>query len=697
MPCLKLRTRLFVPLLVFCVLFGAYAHYVWFEKYVSTFIQNHETHIQAHLKTAAEGLIPLILEDRLATIYDNLDALLIENPQWRTLMLYDKDNGLIYPLEEPIVSEHSETSKVFYQSVSFSGPSIGTLTLTIDFADFYANVDEMEKDFIVALSMLLFIIVVSIFTIVEMVVSRPVRAISVASKQISRGIFNGNLPPASSGEVGELVDNFVNMRDSILAYHVKLKGEIDNHKETAQALLEQKELASYQASHDALTGLINRREFERRVNIAIEYSRTDNSSHVLLYIDLDQFKIVNDTCGHIAGDMLLRQLSQLLKEKTRQHDTLGRLGGDEFGLLFEYCNVKDGLEIAEGLLDIAKDFRFSWDEKLFNVGASIGLVEFNSESGNYFDILSAADSACYSAKEDGRNRIKVYQSEDAELSKRKGEMLWTTRLIEALENDNLVLYCQAIESLSQESVQALKPFEVLLRIKGGDGEIIYPDSFISAAERYNLITEVDRWVLKNTFQFMHQYKMCNNGVCNLKLSINISGVSLGEKEIVEYIEDLFLKYKPEPGTIVIEVTETAAIQNLSRAVVFMTHLKKFGCQFSLDDFGSGLSSFNYLKSLPVEFVKIDGGFVCDIDKDPLDLALVKSINEVVHVLGKYSIAEYVTNQEIANILKEAGVDFAQGYHIGKPFPIHELTSQLPDSLPPLSPGYSKSTIVAEVS
>jgi len=696
MPFIKLRTKLFIPLLIFCVLFGSYAHFIWFDKYISLFIQNHEIELQAHLTTAAEGLVPLMLEDRLATIYDNLDALLEQNPHWKDLTLHDEKNNLLYPFLEPDISSISEKVQIYKQSVSFGGPSIGVLTLTVDFTDMYSAMNDMERNFIIALAVLLCIVVVSIFSIVEYIVSRPIRAMSLVSKEIAGGNFTGKLPEKGSGEVGELVDNFVKMRESILAYHVELNGEIDNHKETTRKLLEQKELASFQASHDALTGLINRREFERRVNAAIECSRVDKSNHVLLYIDLDQFKIVNDTSGHIAGDMLLKQLSELLHERTREHDTLGRLGGDEFGLLFEYCNINDGLEIAQSLLDVVKDFRFSWEDKLFNVGASMGLVEFNAESGSYFDILSAADSACYSAKETGRNRVKVYQSEDAELSQRKGEMLWTTRLLEAMENEQLVLYCQQITSLDESEASNYLHYEVLLRIVDDDGEIIYPESFITAAERYNLIGAIDRWVIEHVFQFLEEYKSINGDKRTLKLSVNLSGVSLGDKDMLIFIEKLFLQYTPEPGSIGIEVTETSAIQNLSQAVKFMKRLKKLGCQFSLDDFGSGLSSFHYLKSLPVDFVKIDGSFVCDVENDPVDLALVKSINEVGHVMGKQTIAEFVANENIADILSDIGVDYAQGYHYGKPFLLSLLLEPDPyQKLPVLVS--SDSVVIAEVS
>ena len=676
MPYIKLRTKLYLPLIIFCVFFGGYAHFIWFDKYASSFIQNHERDIQAHLTTAAEGLIPLMLEDRLATIYGNLDALLEQNSQWLVLTLHNNNKRLLYPLEDPLMPIQTRKVRTYTQSVSFSGPSIGVLTLSVNFTDIYSSVDDMEKDFHIALTLLLLIAVISIFGIVEMVISRPVNAMSLASKKIAEGNFTGSLPVNASGEVGELVENFVNMRDSILAFHVKLTGEIENHKNTTKELLLQKELASYQASHDALTGLINRREFERRVNVAIDCSREDGSHHVLLYVDLDQFKIVNDTSGHIAGDMLLKQLSELLKEKTREHDTLSRLGGDEFGLLFEYCNRIDGFDIAKGLLDVVKDFRFSWNDKLFNVGASIGLVEFNAESGSYFDILSAADSACYSAKDTGRNRIKVYKSEDAELTIRKGEMLWTTRLITALETNKLVLYCQPIVALDGSknvTSRLAEHYEVLLRIKGEDGEIIYPDAFISAAERYNLIGSIDRWVIENVFKFVHKYQLQQKDLdcVDIQLSVNLSGVSL-DRDMLVFIENLFLKYKPKYGSIGLEITETAAIQNLSQAVIFMKELRKFGCQFYLDDFGSGLSSFNYLKSLPVDFVKIDGTFVRDIEKDPVDLAMVKSINEIGHVMGKKTIAEFVSSEKIANMLMSIGVDYAQGYHVSKPFAIDEL-------------------------
>jgi len=490
MSSMKLRTKLFIPLIIFCVAFVGYAHFFWFDKYISSYIESHETDVNAHLMTVAAGLAPLMLEsnnqaDKLGTLFDNLDVLLERHPQWLALTLSDAEQNVLYPLKAPPRIVSSESVHFYNYPITASGDVIGSLRLDIDFSDTIATAARIEKYFQVALLSLLFIAIVTIVVTVEFVVNRPIRVLSDVSKQISAGDFSGEFPNEAHGEIGELIHNFEDMRDSIVAHYSQLMSEIESHKKTASELLAQKELTSYQASHDALTGLINRREFERRVNLAIACSRTDNSRHVLLYIDLDQFKIVNDTCGYIAGDMLLRRLSELLRSKTREHDTLSRLGGDEFGLLFEYCHVEDGLEISRGLLDAVKTFRFSWEDKVFSIGASIGLVEFSAGSRSYVDILSAADAACYTAKEQGRNRIKVYQSEDADLSRRKGEMLWATDLVQALEQNRLMLFCQQITPLNGV-IHAHKHYEILLRVKTDNGTIIYPAEFIPAAERYNL-------------------------------------------------------------------------------------------------------------------------------------------------------------------------------------------------------------------
>lgn len=669
---MKLRSKLFLPLILFSLIVASYSQFIWLPKYTSSILNNHQNDIRAHLRTAAEGLVPSLLEDRLANIYDNLDALLEQNEKWLSITLENPNGKLLYPINIPETPSSLSSIESYQQDVSFGGPPLATLTLTVDMGEIINNANQLEKDFRITLYVLLFIVILTIGTIVELVVRRPIKALSMASSQLSKNNYHASIPNITSDEIGELIDNFVDMRNSIEAYQSKLKGEINDHKNTTKELIKQKEIASYQASHDVLTGLINRREFEKRVKNSLDLSNSDNSSHVLLYIDLDQFKVVNDTCGHVAGDMLLRQLASLLQQGMRQHDTLARLGGDEFGVLFEYCNMHSAKKIASSLLETIQEFRFSWDNKLFNVGASIGAIEFTAHTGDYFFILSAADSACYSAKEQGRNRIQTYQPEDSDLSKRKGEMLWVTRLVQGIQEDNFILYCQPVHNLMNSNERQFRHYEILLRMRDKDGSIISPDKFIISAERYNLISKIDKWVVSNTLKALTQYHNAPDGDGLLRLSVNLSGVSLGDNDTLTYIENLFEKYNPPNGSIGIEITETAAIQKLSQAIRFMNRMKKHGCQFYLDDFGSGLSSYSYLKSIPADYVKIDGAFVRDIDKDPVDYAMVKSINEISHIMGKKTIAEFAESQSIIQKLQTIGVDFAQGYHVGKPFPLENL-------------------------
>ncbi|MDH5546722.1 MAG: EAL domain-containing protein [Gammaproteobacteria bacterium] len=671
-PKMKLRAKLFIPLALFCLCLAGYSHFIWLPKYTDAVLNEYQTNTKAHLKTAAEGLIPSLLEDRLANIYDNLDALLHQNEKWLSITLYSSDKTLLYPIDEPEPIELSDTVFRYNQAVRFDGPALGMLTLFVDVKEVIQHVKQLEHEFLLTLYSFLVVVIISIGTIVEFVVRRPIQALAYASSRLSMGDYHSNIPGQTQDEIGDLIHSFENMRDSIKAYQEKLKGEIDNHKQTTDELIKQKEKASYQASHDALTGLINRREFEKRVNNALDLSRSDGSSHVLLYIDLDQFKIVNDTCGHVAGDMLLRQLSSLLQERVRQHDTLARLGGDEFGILFEYCNMGAAIKIAELLLDTAREFRFKWENKLFSIGASIGAIEFTAQTGDYFYILSAADSACYSAKDQGRNRIQVFKPEDKELNRRKGEMLWVTRLIQGLQENRFVLYCQPVHRISNGESRPAQHYEVLLRLKENNGTIVTPNKFIQSAERYNIISKIDLWVVVNTLKLLNEYYSNPNRTDAIRLSINLSGVSLGDANILKKIEQLFNRYKPPMGSIGIEITETAAIQKLPQALRFMREMKLHGCQFYLDDFGSGLSSYSYLKSIPADYIKIDGTFIRDIDKDPVDYAMVKSINDICHVMGKKTIAEFVETESIVEKLVSLGIDYAQGYHFMQPFPLVEL-------------------------
>jgi diguanylate cyclase (GGDEF)-like protein/PAS domain S-box-containing protein len=422
---------------------------------------------------------------------------------------------------------------------------------------------------------------------------------------------------------------------------------------------------TYQASHDELTGLINRYAFERKLQSAIKSAKHENTRHALCFLDLDQFKIINDTCGHIAGDELLRQLGVGLTNNIRQSDTLARLGGDEFAILLEYCNIKQALKTANNIRAYIDDFKFAWQEHVFNVGVSIGVAEISDQTANATEVLIHADSACYAAKDLGRNRVHFYAADDEQLAKRDGEFRWVQKINEALLDDKFVLFAQPIQPIN--GTDNGKIFEILVRYQDDNGQLVPPGAFLPAAERYNLSGRVDRWVVDNVIQWL---KDSSDDLDKLDhLAINLSGNSLGDDAILGHIVKEIRSSGVPPSKIKFEITETAAISNLIDAQMFIGTLRDIGCAFALDDFGSGLSSFGYLKNLPVDTLKIDGMFVRDILDDEIDQAMVKSINDIGHVMGKKTVAEFVENQAIVERLIELGVDYAQGYHIGKPEPL----------------------------
>lgn len=428
----------------------------------------------------------------------------------------------------------------------------------------------------------------------------------------------------------------------------------------------------YQATHDALTGLINRSEFERRLQHLLDSTCTSLSTHALCYLDLDQFKIVNDHCGHTAGDQLLRQLAHLFQARVRQRDTLARLGGDEFGVLLESCTPEQAQRLATELRQVVEEFRFVWEEKSFYIGVSIGLVAIDRHSDSVAAVLRAADSACYVAKDAGRNRIHVFDEQDQDLAKRRGEFLWVTRIPQALEENRFMLYAQAIFPLHPGAVIGTH-YELLLRLQDSDGRIIAPGVFLPAAEHYQLAVRLDRWVVATALQRLTHHPLFLDSVA--LCAINLSGQSMGDAEFLAFL----LQQLDETGfpaeRLCFEITETAAIANLVEAIRFMNALKQRGCRFALDDFGSGLSSFAYLKNLPVDFVKIDGLFVKNITDDPLDLAMVRSINEIGQLMGKQTVAEFVENDTVLAKLRELGVDYGQGYGVGRPQPLSDLLEQ----------------------
>ena len=424
---------------------------------------------------------------------------------------------------------------------------------------------------------------------------------------------------------------------------------------------------SYQASHDALTSLINRTEFEQRLGHALKSAAQLSRHHAVMYLDLDQFKVVNDTCGHAAGDQLLRQISAVLLKRLREGDTLARLGGDEFGVLLENCPPDHALRIADQLRQTVTDFHFTWETRSFSVGVSIGLVNVKDGPFTLTDVMSAADAACYMAKEKGRNRVQVYHSEDSDLSLRQGEMEWISRLQKALKEDRFVLYTQDIKGLDAKRQHGTH-CEILMRLLDERGELVPPMAFIPAAERYNLMPAIDRWVIRTAFATISREQTEGGAVFEI-CAINLSGGSIGDEGFLDYVREQFAHFPAvRPESICFEITETAAIARLDKATHFINEMKSLGCRFSLDDFGAGMSSFAYLKHLPVDFLKIDGGFVKNMADDPIDRAMVEAINSVGHITGKQTIAEFVDSDRVIALLREIGVDYAQGYGVAKPRP-----------------------------
>ena len=425
---------------------------------------------------------------------------------------------------------------------------------------------------------------------------------------------------------------------------------------------------SYEATHDALTGLINRREFESRLERTLD-SVQNGGMHALCYLDLDQFKAINDSCGHVAGDELLRQLAQTLQGRVRSHDTLARLGGDEFGLLLHECTLDDATAVAAGLLKAIEQHQFVWGNNTFSVGASIGLVPVSVAFRRITQLLQAADAACYAAKDQGRNRIHVYREDDTVVAQRHGQMQWVTRVKQALDEDRFFVEAQPIVPVTG-NLNSPRSYELLLRMRDETGRVVPPGAFLPAVERYNLSQRLDRWVLSTALRWLSEHPAEADRIA--RIFINLSGDSVGDPQLQEMIRTLLRDSGVAPYKLGFEITETAAIGNLNRANQLISNLRSIGCAFGLDDFGSGVSSFAYLKALTVDFLKIDGLFVGNIINDAVDFEMVRSITDIGHVMGKKVIAESVENPAILEKLREIGVDYAQGFAVGMPASLEEI-------------------------
>lgn len=429
------------------------------------------------------------------------------------------------------------------------------------------------------------------------------------------------------------------------------------------------QLLSYHSTHDALTGLINRHEFERRLADLIARKANNKEQHALCYIDLDQLKLINDTYGHTVGDNMIYEISHILAEKIPETDYLARIGGNEFGLLLESCPVDRALRIAETLRHTVETTAFEWNKHKLDIHVSIGVVPFQNSNVTPATLLSQADAACFVAKDLGRNRIQLYQASDMDMAKRHSEMQWVPKITKALAENRFVLYYQPIVPLQMGGQHG----ELLIRLIDESGNVISPLNFIPAAERYDLMPSIDRWVISTAFKEIGSYLASANSTTE-QWSINLSGASLGEDGIEAFILNQFKLHQVPTQAICFEITETAAVTNLSEARELILSLKETGCSFALDDFGSGLSSFMYLKNLPVDYLKIDGSFVRNMVEDSVSYAMVQSINTIGHTMGILTIAEYVENDNILARIKTMGVDYAQGFGLGKPIPFSDYLS-----------------------
>jgi len=449
--------------------------------------------------------------------------------------------------------------------------------------------------------------------------------------------------------------------------HVRGNDEIGQLAESLNSMTLQLDKSfqhvQHMAYHDALTGLVNRLEFNARLSHALHDARVHKDPHILMMLDLDQFKIVNDTCGHNAGDEMLKKVARLLHNSLRGQDTLARLGGDEFGVLLESCSIEDAITVAEKLVDNMQDFRFVWNQQTFRVGVSIGMVPIEPNSPDINELMSIADMACYTAKARGGNTFQINLADDVELQERTEEMRWVNRLAEAIENDDWVLYLQPILALQPHDHCHFGEF--LLRMKQGD-EVISPAQFLAAAERYRLMTRIDRQVASMAFKHLANMPL------DLRpdvIFINLSGLTVGDASFLEWVKKLTKEHQLEATRICFEITETVAISHIESAIEFIHELKSMGFQFALDDFGSGMSNFQYLKKMPVDYIKIDGSFVLNMTESEVDHSIISSIHRIAHQSGAKTIAEFVETKAQLEALARIGIDYAQGYSIGRPQPL----------------------------
>lgn len=580
--------------------------------------------------------IPLLdtLVRETAALDSDLISIIITNESGRELIRWDKSGNTVAP----------EVYK-FGQEIEYEGELFGYVYAQWDPVSLSEKVDvRLSRGRRTLVLALLCLTSFSLF-LLHVLVASPLNQLSDSLRTISTGHTSQKVSLRSSKEMSMLADAINDLGTSM---------------EDSRSLTNELE---YQANHDLLTGLKNRHYFEKMVRQRLARRTGESVDDLVIYFDLDQFKVVNDTSGHAAGDALLMQLATTLSAQLRSDDTFARLGGDEFAVFLPSTDFKEGMIIADAIRTAAQDFRFSFEDRSFVVGASIGVVTISDKEENFERIMSAADQACYAAKDAGRNRVHVYHEDDEELTQRHGEMSWVPKIHEAIENSKLVLFGQVIEPTKAQRSDSTH-VEVLVRMLGNNGEMIPPGAFLPAAERYGIMPTLDRWIIEHTLEWMEEQAEVSghNFIC----AINISATSMSDEKFRNFLFDLLAQTGAPCSQICFEMTETAAVANISIAADFMNRVKDSGCSFALDDFGSGMSSFNYLKNLPVDYVKIDGAFVSPIMNDKTSVVMVRAIADVARVMGIKTIAEFVETEEIRNKISELDIDYVQGYGVGIP-------------------------------
>ncbi len=460
----------------------------------------------------------------------------------------------------------------------------------------------------------------------------------------------------------------------ILGSDGTLLGVVLAFHDVTQTRLMERQLA-WQASHDALTGLMNRREFERKLAEAIAQAHRDQQNHVLCYLDLDRFKVINDSYGHAAGDELIRQVAILLRNHLSSSDIVARLGGDEFGIILYHCDLTQAQAISNTIRKSIQDFRFMWQTHYSTIRASIGLVQIDVDSTDLTHVMSAADAVCYAAKKRGRNRVYPYHENDAEVAQQRAERQWIERLNRALETDRFQLYAQTIQLTAPSEHPSIHLHEILLRLVNERGELVLPLNFMPAAEQYSLMPDIDQWVIRKFFQsYENQEGVClrTKSLRNCLFTINLSGASVNDDQFLNFLKVQFDTFQVPPQSICFEITERVAIANLEKAAQLIRDIKHIGCHFALDDFGSGVSSFSYLRHLPIDYLKIDGNFVRSLLSDPVNCAIVESVNHIGHLMGIQTIAEFVETSAVRERLEVMGIDYVQGFAVHRPVPLAEL-------------------------